>query len=424
MPRYTYSRLPAGVTADAQGNITGTFTTPGVYSVQVTLTLDIFTVRKTLKLTILPNGPAPGIFWGHLPRGEGSSEPAAVMLDVGPSGAYTGSLWVGTARTPVAGTLIPTPDVVTPDRPYPVKFQGVSQVWWLRCIHPEVYQFYIRPATLPSDGTGTDGNVLGLVSFIRNRGFVTDSANTGRFNFGLRGDINDSEAAGHGFGSLNILPSGLATCIGQLPDGSSLTGSAWLDENAVPHFHFADTRTRSVLHQGDSASEFCFWHRPPTPGRLYPAGIFDKQFSFLPSRYRAQARQPLLEGADHQLRLNVPGTFLPDTSVTLTTAHTARFGPGEENPLQARMDIYAPTGFFTGQFTLRDANPSSPAARPIVRTVYYRGILLQEQAQDLGIGLGNFLVPALPDPQATPPTSLTTSPILSGSVLLETNGLQ
>ncbi len=411
-PRFTYSGLPPGVKADAQGNIVGTFTTPGVYSVQTTLQMDIFTVRKTLKLTILLNGPTPGIYWGHLPPSDNAPDPGAVMLDVNPAGTYTGTLWVGTTRTPLAGSLVAVEGSTTPERPYPVKIGGMKHVFWLRSsFYPAQLDFHLRPASEPADGTGADGEILASITLIRPRGLPVDPAGTGRFNFGLMADINDSEATGHGFGTLNVLPSGLVTCIGQLPDGSALTGSAWLDESTNVYFHLADSRTRSVLYRAEATGTFCLWHRPPTPGRFYPGGILAKPFAFMPSRYRARAGQPLLEFPERLLRLNVPGTYPPNTSVTLTGAHTARFGPGDQNPLQARMDFYPPTGFFTGQLTLRDEDPSNPA-RTIVRTVQYRGLLLQEQ----DMGLGSFLVPALPDPLATPPTTIATSPMLSGAL--------
>ena len=56
---------------------------------------------------------------------------------------------------------------------------------------------------------------------------------------------------------------------------------------------------------------------------------------------------------------------------------------------------------------------TDPPALP--RTVAFQGWLVPT----LGKGYGYFLLPQLANPLASPPTTATTSPILSGKVLLE-----
>ncbi len=459
----TYRGLPPGLRrTTSNGIIEGAPTTPGIYPVQVTLSVDGFTTTKTLKLTILPNGPPAGIYWGAIEAREGLADPGALMLDVTPTGVYTGLLFIGTTRTPLSGSLSTIPQTDTPERPLPVKIGGVSHLFWLRSTEtPEMFQLMIRPVTsgtsqgfsqsstggfiggIGSTGPGIgqfraqeqsqpqslsrktqvhpDEDHLGFAFLIKPQAQPLPAENTGAYNFGLVSRTEDAELRGHGFGSLTIAASGRGSLVGQLPDGSALTGSLWATGDGTElYFHFADSRTRAVLYStggvpGDGGE--VYWQRPPGTGRLYPLGFTQRPLVFYRSRYRPQTGQALLPSSAHQLELSAPDSQPDPTPVELTPRHTVRFAPGAGNPLQARLDIYVPTGFFSGQVTLRDPDLVNPE-RIITRIVQYRGMLLPDFDQ----GIGYFLLPGLPDAGADPPTNSSNTPIVSGSLLLNSAG--
>ncbi len=96
------------------------------------------------------------------------------------------------------------------------------------------------------------------------------------------------------------------------------------------------------------------------------------------------------------------------------------------NPNQVKMTTFnASTSKFSGNFTLTGSgeNPrptlttkKSGTSTSISRTANFNGVLLRR----LGKGVGYFLLNQLPS-AGPPPTTLTTSPILSGQVIIEGN---
>jgi hypothetical protein len=96
------------------------------------------------------------------------------------------------------------------------------------------------------------------------------------------------------------------------------------------------------------------------------------------------------------------------------------------NPNQVKMTTFnASTSKFSGNFTLTGSgeNPrptlttkKSGTSTSISRTANFNGVLLRR----LGKGVGYFLLNQLPS-EGPPPTTLTTSPILSGQVIIEGN---
>jgi hypothetical protein len=74
------------------------------------------------------------------------------------------------------------------------------------------------------------------------------------------------------------------------------------------------------------------------------------------------------------------------------------------------------TGTLTGTFTLMDADPTVTPAKALLRTVTYRGVLVNDGGVPRGLGF--FLLPELPS-AGPPKTTLVISRLFSGSVRLE-----
>lgn len=420
----TFSGLPPGL----QGYWAGMYGAPtkaGVYTVKLTYRVDIYTVTKSFLLTVLPNGPPPGIYWGEVARTEAFPELGEMMLDVNSAGSYTGSLGVGSTRLPLKGGLANLAQWKSPEQPFPVKVGGKSYVFWLQTPyymdleHP-VYELFIRRA----DFSLTSEQVLqlGTVRLLKAHSAAQESHIIGGYNFGLfspgPAPVGTLEVPqGHGFGTLKVAANGRVTYTALMPDGSSLTGATWMSaEDLRMPIHQWATATRTLLHGSPRLGQpnmRMTWERPAQKGRLYPGGISPQEMEFYASRYVPVNAQPLLEGLAHELGFSAYLTSPAPVEVTLTPQHGVVFGTGAANPLKAALKIAKATGLFTGQFTLTDPDPAN-TTRTITRTVKHRGILLQ----GLERGVGHFQVPMLPDANAQPPTKITTSPMVSGAVML------
>ncbi|GEP46295.1 hypothetical protein BGE01nite_55860 [Brevifollis gellanilyticus] len=422
--RFQVRGLPPGMTADIDGNITGTPTKAGHYKVQVTATVGEFTVSRICPLVVTLNSSfPPGIYWGTLSMPEDSSLPGVVVADLQISGAYSGYVQLGTSRFAIAGRLDPS-SWTSAARPFPLKIDGHSMIFWLRA-NPATGTLELLLQSVTESSVRYQLADLGLIRPHNGSG-AGDLAGTHNFGLLSRNADGKNVPMGSGFGTLKVLPDKRVTYTAQLADGSTLTGSTWLSDppsGSYVYFYQVDPRTRSLL-MGAAQLEtdalvagMLTWLRPPTPGRNYPAGFQTGEVEFVSSRYTApaSANAALLPGSGQQIQFIIPDIVLPTTPFTFTAQRRALFGKGDANPLKVKLDVQAPTGLLSGQFTLQDEDPVKPA-RLITRNVPYRGILLQEQ----GIGVGYFLLPTLPDPEATVRTTLATSPLVSGRVLIET----
>gem|GEM_PF-4115865 len=414
---FRFRGLPPGLRGHETGTVEGLPTAVGTFSVQVTATVDGLTSSKTFRMVVVRPVVYPGIYWGWLPRSEDLPEAGALVMDFQSSGAYSGVLHLGASRTTLAGFPAGKDGQPSVVRPFPVKFGGRSLVFWLQRIGENFMLLKARPAGNPED----PGFTLCTVDLVRQRGGPAAGASMGNYTFGWVSPSPDPalDLLGNGFGSLKISTDRRATFIGQLADGSSLTGSTWMsdDDQGRLFFYHRDARTQSLLRGGARIDSFdvLTWQRPPARGRLYPGGIGPRDVAFMASRYTVPKNDTLIPGEAHRLNIISHQVQHDQPVFKLTRQHKALFGTGTANPLKAKMDIYSPTGFFTGQFTLRDPDPANES-RTITRTVQYRGMMLQLY----GHGVGYFLLPSLPNPTASPPTTLNTSPILSGWITTET----
>jgi hypothetical protein len=79
-----------------------------------------------------------------------------------------------------------------------------------------------------------------------------------------------------------------------------------------------------------------------------------------------------------------------------------------------RIDVYPPTGFFTGKQTLNELIPGSETRR-IKRDIHFRGMIVP----DLHRGGGLFQIMQLPNPLADPPVTRDNALIQTGRVILK-----
>jgi len=429
---FRVSGLPPGMRATADGQILGAPTTTGVYTVSASVTVSGFTssTKSARILVTKHSGVSPGSYWGWIEPSEDLPLGGAVVLDITPTSSFSGSMLLGMTRTPLAGALDPTKDFRSRDMAFPILLGGQRKVVYVQWAGPTVLGLMVRDPSTPFNPELPVTSISDIVLIKPLLSPAASAESLGRHNFGLLSRAGDGMAGpeGHGFGTLTVAADRRAGYTAQLADGTTLTGSTWLsvaenDPEAIEQVYFyqGDAKTRSHLRgavrlRADDSEihRDLDWQRLPGTGRTYPEGFGPVQLRVATSRYPAPGNAPSLPGTTHQVSLSADGVYVNPTPFRLTPQNRAVVGKGVENPLQLRLDVYAPTGLFTGQFTLRDEDPANPA-RTIPRAVQYRGVLLPEWES----GVGFFLVPKLADPSAEPPTTLQTSPIVSGSVQVE-----
>ncbi|GEP45945.1 hypothetical protein BGE01nite_52360 [Brevifollis gellanilyticus] len=416
---YTFANLPPGLQGSASGVVTGVPKKAGAFNTLVTASFGGVTVERISRLTVQGVGPAAGIYFGWLDAREELPHGGSVTLDVQASGAFTGIVQVGPSRTPITGVL--PGEGAGASAPTPIS--GTPYVGWLQANgSPKWFSVKFREASLPASASFE----VGAVMLIRAHGPQITAPEAGKYTVGLLNEGSE-EVLGSGYATMNISKKGAASYVGKLADGSAIIGSSWMSDTYVEQ----DFIPRMYVYQWTQGSEgflrgyagvnrdyyeangFLEWIRLPAPGRVYPDG-FSTAVGFAASRYAKPAPAPVIPGDAHQISFQSLEATLDPTAFELTNQNKANFGAGPANPLKTKLNINANTGLFTGEFTLKDPDPAGGPGQ-ITRKVTYSGVVLPGYAN----GVGHYLLPTLPDPNAEPPTTLSTSLIISGSVLIE-----
>ena len=249
---------------------------------------------------------------------------------------------------------------------------------------------------------------------------------------------------GISYGTVAVSPAGIATWAGRMADGSVTTQSSVIsprqtasggaDHVEIPLHFLLTAGTGSaqgllLISQSSPASPSFHgvgggvdWLKLPGAGRSYAAGIDLHALAAAGGPYAPPAMGAIVlglpvAGSNAQLSLagagieSVDQLALLGAAFTITTKSLAFFDASDV--LGNTLAVNASTGTFSGSLTLTDTYPANSAAS-VNRIANSFGVLLPGQHQ----GFGFFLLPALPNPNATPPTTLITSPIRSGSVRL------
>ena len=228
---------------------------------------------------------------------------------------------------------------------------------------------------------------------------------------------------GTGFGSLQVNANFSTTFVGSLPDGQGVTASGYVTTNRTIPTFLLPPAMRDVL-IGDMAVPTAYestnpyslwWYRDANAkDPMAPAGwsrnVVSNVMPYTPPTGGGLLLPYMTDSPDNAfISLSSAGrdledsTAFIDTAFRLTSAHTARFAL--PNPDGLRVDFYAPTGFFTGQFILDDTHSVIPLQR-VRRSIGFRGMMFPNR--DIPHGEGFFLAP--------PPPGSVPSSIISGNV--------
>jgi hypothetical protein len=272
----------------------------------------------------------------------------------------------------------------------------------------------------------------------------------GRYNFYLSTGIGE---VGYGFGSFTVAANGDITVNGKLPDGSAFKTVTFLgpDGQVLIYQTLPYSKVGSIggmlrltaaaegvlptLSDGDVALH---WFKPfqtSAAERFFKDG-FSTDCSVTGGIYIAPAVGDIAAGL---LDVSSNGAIVfeglaagsetpANSFFTLTSANKLTMAASAFNPAKTTLSVKPATGEFSGGFTLVDNDYNqqtgtdkfgNPIYRKLTRKVKFEGIIVDDGTAATSAGF--YVVPTNPDPSATPPTTLTTSPLTGGMVSIQQN---
>ena len=436
---YTFSGLPPGLVGDRlTGAISGRATLAGLYTVTVKATNAAGTspagASDTMEVEPFPTD-AIGTFHGALPRHVllNANLGGKITLTSTLKGTFSGNLVLGTASHVFSGAL----DIaagVPPEATVVIKRKGSSEL---------VLNLEIDTALRTLSGTLSAGG--DSLSFSAELPASPVGSLPGHYTLATKlatGDVGlVTVPQGHCIGGLKVDAKGVGSGTLRLSDDTVVTLSAPLgQQGGAVVFALLYGKSGSFVGSLDmeslSTSSVSWFKRPQTANtRSYKTGFGPLNLSVVGGRYAApaagalplnatpgmiNARMTFAEGGapNPARRLNV--STIEIVSGSPAVAKFSKPNPGivtlTLTPGSGTAFVPGSTGTMSGSFTLMDADPTVTPAKALLRTVTYRGALVNDDGVPRGLGF--FLLPELPS-VGPPKTTLATSRLLSGSVRLE-----
>ena len=467
---FTLTGQPPGVTIDANGHLHGKPAASGTFHLTITASnaagTSLLPAKADVTVAPLPTN-ALGTFNGLVARdpflssGHGGTLSVTTLL----SGVFSGKLTLGPASYPFTAQHL---DASTTPGADPTAHVVIAR---RRPLPDLTLDLAFLQATGELTGTVTNGVIATPVSIDawRNPWSVTPTQAviyTSELELGhdLSGTgSNPGNLAypqGAGYGTLSITTAGAATWSGRMADGAVTTCSTTLGPAGQVPLHFmlytntgsahgwvtasADTSTPQAnngLRLLDGSIDWFKSKAATSADRTYNAGIPLNTLTVIGGEYVKPTSTVLgLPSGLTNAQLNFseggltgPAPIVgavhaadPDVSFGITSANALVMPSVANNPAGLTLNLNANTGAFNGSFMLKgDQDPSNAKTSLLTRTVYYYGLLVPRLSVNQGLGyfllqeLPAAAVPANPPTPAIPKTTLLTSPILSGLVILD-----
>jgi hypothetical protein len=375
-----------------------------------------------------------------------------VELELTPGGAFTGQLRIGNQPRRFFGSLAKD-DISGTEREITLELKPLAgNARTLLTLQQRKLTWAAQWSTLDVTLTVVDTDGLETSYRTTMERKLTPTADDRlslkeKYNIELsRIDDEPSFPSGAGFGSVTFTSAARGHIVGTLADGSGFTASSalvrrgleWTLTDPQMLVAFSDPKAGSllgslVIRSISGLGGPCLiegelrWSRPADEkSRFAPEGLDEVLLRANGLPYMRPAAGLLLlntfKGKDNAVMRCYNGglvdrMFYPDasfaTAFTLTDKHRAFFSNDLENLKAVKLDIFAPTGFFTGQFIHITPLTDDGVTVNVQRKVSFRGMMMGRSH-----GSGFFLFPGLPDASTVPPTTLTNSLIHSGRVTL------
>jgi subtilisin-like proprotein convertase family protein len=431
--RYVATGVPSGMKFNTlTGELSGRPTRAGTFTIKVYATNAAGrspTVDYTVTVEELPI-EVVNVFRGVVLANAVLNQDlgGSITLTVGKSGSYSGTLVLGGKSYSLRGLLVGQPGRAKPTGSVTIRRTGLPSL---------VVGFEIDPNLSTMSGSVVAGpDTVQWTAQSANWNSKTNPATARYFTVGLG---NGGVMPGKGFMTLTVATSGSVRMVGRTGEARPFTVSTVLSRTGEVAVFARTDSTRSSVHGWLTATDNSYsgpfvagslaWRRlvQPVGTRLY-AGGFGGTLTVNGSAFVRPGVGAILMGliapvlpTDRNAKVVFSGPVvtaaalavsLGDVRFTLTDKHKATFAAARsaENLASVKLTVSSTTGLVSGSFVASDVVP--PSTKPLLRTVLFYGVVLGTTAE------GCFVMPELPDAMAVPPTKSTTSPIVSGGVVI------
>lgn len=431
--RYVATGVPSGMKFNTlTGELSGRPTRAGTFTIKVYATNAAGrspTVDYTVTVEELPI-EVVNVFRGVVLANAVLNQDlgGSITLTVGKSGSYSGTLVLGGKSYSLRGLLVGQPGRAKPTGSVTIRRTGLPSL---------VVGFEIDPNLSTMAGSVVAGpDTVLWTAQSANWNARTNPATARYFTVGLG---NGGVMPGKGFMTLTVATSGSVRMVGRTGEARPFTVSTVLSRTGEVAVFARTDSTRSSVHGWLTATDNSYsgpfvagslaWRRlvQPVGTRLY-AGGFSGTLTVNGSAFVKPGVGAILMGltapvlpTDRNAKVVFSGPVvtaaalaasLGDTRFTLTDKHKAVFAAAKsvDNAASVKLSVSSTTGLVSGSFVASDVVP--PSTKPLLRTVLFYGVVLGTTAE------GCFVMPELPDAMAVPPTKSTTSPIVSGGVVI------
>lgn len=427
---YTITGLPPGMSYNvATGRITGRPTVSGTYRITITAKNLAGTSTRTKLLTVAAL-PA-GVVGKHLGSVSltNASDPAFGLggkwsANILPSGIATGNVCIGTEVLPFSG-----PVLINNAVPYQPRLSFILNRAAGRS--PITLLLHLAENNTSSGTLAEQGGSNTTATGWRQRPAGTGIA--GLYNLGILPSAQPETPRGHGYASFKVITDGSLTVTGRLADDTPFTsagfcgpnGEVLVWQNLQPSKLGVITGVLDITEHAASSytentvSGTLHWARAAlVNSRFSPSGFNAAPCAVDGGKYAYRSGPVMgLPATASNAKIRAVDGGLPaavEQSFTITPANLCIIPAPNASKLV--VTVTPATGAFTASFELSDPDPYLPGSM-LKRTVAMKG-LIRRNTSGLLRGCGFFILPQLPNAMANPPTTINTSPMLSGSAEL------
>lgn len=437
---YAALGLPAGLVLNtATGVISGRPTvskaTPYVVTLTATNARGSSTTKANLKVNALPDGTV-GTFHGFVQREPDLNDNLGgrLTLTTTATGTCSGTLVHGATAYPFSGgVLSASVGSLSPTCVINIPRPGLEALRLAFTVDSANNR--LASATLG------DGTYIASVQAWRNKwtSAVPATAYQGYYTLALKMPGGQPLLPqGDGYGSFTVSSTGTLNVTATLADGTTLTTGTFIGPLGEVLMHQPSTTADTVVgfvtitpgsapgYTDSTLAGTVDWSRKQQVAtqRTYRDAFGPVDLTVVGGRYVAPSTTAIVMGLldrpdNAQVRFVSGGIDdsppLPDITARIKPGGTVTPPLTVNNPRGTTLTVLPASGSFSGGFVLVDNNTVMPTTK-VTRIVSYRGLIVSEA----GVlrGYGHFLLPKLPS-AGPPSTSTTTSPILSGQVVLE-----
>ena len=456
--KWTITGLPPGLTYNTStGRITGKSTVSGTMGVTLKAANVVGEgLGSTINLTIsaLPTG-STGTFFGLADRNVvlNKNLGGRLKIDTTANGLYTGTLTQGKVVTNLSGALTFVPGgtpKLTGTHAIPINAAAAMPAATL--------SFELTPSTNAIIASTTNGSETATITTWANTWVSSPpTTRTGLYNFVIKPltlAAATGKPQGHSIGTFTIANDGTLTVTGRTAENTVFTTTGTLSPNGevAVYAELYNNNTGSlhglmtvvVAGAGNTDNKITgnlTWSKTAQPAApvtySYRSGFDTMTLATDGSRYTpvGSAERYLLVPLATNPNIKVLFTRLipdnasnngnsvidPDVSFQVFSPGTLPLVPSTigSNPGATTVVINNDTGFANGTFTCVDLDPTKTNSSTVTRVATWHGLAIRPVGTTPMKSFGFYVVRELPTDDFPSPTTIATSPIVSGDLVIQ-----